>query len=407
MIDAAVLFERHDRLRARGVPVVSVAAGPVGLGLRVWRTWAAAGRREAIAAVGPSPAGLVGPWCDCFSLPDLIRPAASLLNEPDADWLVTRLRGMTDHDFRTWWAARPLVDDPSPIAVLLRQALAPGAPKLSVDRAADWFPADREPVLALAAGLAELVGPDRLPALAVTAPPQVGAEWIAVAVGGLLALVERVPRLPVALLAPAGRIDEYLAAAGESRSAAAVREGLIRITGLSEAELLARATTGAVRPVPDATVHDLAALGASNDLAEALTELARHPARPADAVAEDAARSAAERLLFQALEHDAETAGLFELNRALDFAHGRRAAEGDLVSAKLKLAIELDGVYFHLADAAQYRRDREKDWGYQRHGYLVLRFLSEDVAGGLGRILSRVREAVRHRRATPQAAESA
>jgi very-short-patch-repair endonuclease len=41
--------------------------------------------------------------------------------------------------------------------------------------------------------------------------------------------------------------------------------------------------------------------------------------------------------------------------------------------------MELDGAQ-HLADPVAYRRDRRKDPLLQENGYLVLRFLAEDVA---------------------------
>jgi hypothetical protein len=73
------------------------------------------------------------------------------------------------------------------------------------------------------------------------------------------------------------------------------------------------------------------------------------------------------------------TAGLFELNGTLDFRFGPRLAEVDLLARTLRLAAELDGGFWHLRDRECYRRDRRKDWELQRRGFLVLRFLAEDV----------------------------
>jgi very-short-patch-repair endonuclease len=42
------------------------------------------------------------------------------------------------------------------------------------------------------------------------------------------------------------------------------------------------------------------------------------------------------------------------------------------------VAVELDGAQ-HLSDPAAYWRDRRKDELLQENGYLVLRFLAEDV----------------------------
>ena len=57
----------------------------------------------------------------------------------------------------------------------------------------------------------------------------------------------------------------------------------------------------------------------------------------------------------------------------------------------------MDGGYYHL-NPEQYRRDRRKDWLYQRHGYLVLRFLAEDVVDDLEAILNTILDAVALRR---------
>jgi hypothetical protein len=68
------------------------------------------------------------------------------------------------------------------------------------------------------------------------------------------------------------------------------------------------------------------------------------------------ARSAAERFLFERLEPMPATAGFFHLNGALDFRFGpSRAAEIDLASRELRLAIELDG-YYHFQEADDCRR---------------------------------------------------
>ncbi|HWW88546.1 MAG TPA: DUF559 domain-containing protein [Vicinamibacterales bacterium] len=46
----------------------------------------------------------------------------------------------------------------------------------------------------------------------------------------------------------------------------------------------------------------------------------------------------------------------------------------------------MDGAQ-HLADPAAYRRDRRKDQLLQENGYLVLRFLAEDLAKELDSVL--------------------
>ncbi|MBV9123483.1 MAG: DUF559 domain-containing protein, partial [Planctomycetes bacterium] len=66
-----------------------------------------------------------------------------------------------------------------------------------------------------------------------------------------------------------------------------------------------------------------------------------------------------------------------------------REAEADLASTDFMLAIEIDG-YYHFQDRSAYRRDRRKDAELQKHGFLVLRFLAEDVVTRLEEILETV-----------------
>ena len=93
-----------------------------------------------------------------------------------------------------------------------------------------------------------------------------------------------------------------------------------------------------------------------------------------------------------------QAAGLFRPNQPLPFKHGTKPGEADLLAADFQLAVEIDGAYFHL-EAEQYRRDRRKDYSYHRHGYLVLRFLAEDIVVMSETILKTVVEALAHRRA--------
>lgn len=73
-----------------------------------------------------------------------------------------------------------------------------------------------------------------------------------------------------------------------------------------------------------------------------------------------------------------------------------RASAEDKI-AFLRVAIELDGPQ-HLANTAEYRRDRRKDRLLQEHGYLVLRFLAEDLALDLDGVLDAVLRVVATRR---------
>jgi very-short-patch-repair endonuclease len=108
------------------------------------------------------------------------------------------------------------------------------------------------------------------------------------------------------------------------------------------------------------------------------------------------ARSATEAFLYRRLETLTETAGKFHLNAELPIPFdGWGRMEVDVLCAPSRLAIELDGSQ-HLGDADAYRRDRRKDTLLQEHGYLVLRFLAEDVGKYLDQVLDAILRALSH-----------
>ncbi len=117
----------------------------------------------------------------------------------------------------------------------------------------------------------------------------------------------------------------------------------------------------------------------------------------ADAQGEARARSATEAFFFRRLETLPQTAGKFRLNAALPIPFNQRGEmEVDLLYAQARLAVELDGPQ-HLSDPDAYRRDRHKDALLQEHGYLVLRFLAEDVGKRLDRVLDAILRALARR----------
>jgi len=117
---------------------------------------------------------------------------------------------------------------------------------------------------------------------------------------------------------------------------------------------------------------------------------------------ENRARSASEAFLYQRLESLPETSGLFRLNPKLAIPFdGWSEMEIDLFCADLKLAIEIDGPQ-HLTEVAAYRRDRRKDALLQESGFLVLRFLAEDLCKHLDATLDTIFRAVAHQQRKSQ-----
>ncbi len=52
----------------------------------------------------------------------------------------------------------------------------------------------------------------------------------------------------------------------------------------------------------------------------------------------------------------------------------------------------------HLSSKVAYRRDRRKDWLLQENGYLVLRFLAEDVSKNLDIVLDTILRAMNNKK---------
>jgi hypothetical protein len=124
-----------------------------------------------------------------------------------------------------------------------------------------------------------------------------------------------------------------------------------------------------------------------------------HVARavPPDAIGANRARSATEAFLFRRLETLPDTKGRFGVNATLPIPfNGMASLEVDLLCADARVAVELDGAQ-HLADPIAYRRDRRKDQLLQEHGYLVLRFLSEDVGKELDMVLDAILRSLSNR----------
>jgi superfamily II DNA or RNA helicase/very-short-patch-repair endonuclease len=143
-----------------------------------------------------------------------------------------------------------------------------------------------------------------------------------------------------------------------------------------------------------ASVRRLVRDGVDSTLANLFVDVAVKP--PPNAVGANRARSASEAFLYRRLETLAATNGKFRLNSELPIPFdGWGRMEVDLLCAPSRIAIELDGGQ-HLGDADAYRRDRRKDALLQENGYLILRFLAEDVGKHLDRVLDAILRALSH-----------
>jgi len=145
-----------------------------------------------------------------------------------------------------------------------------------------------------------------------------------------------------------------------------------------------------------ASVRRLIRDGVDVPLANLFVYAAQKPLAEAQGAAR--ARSASEAFLHRRLQTLPQLKDRFRLNVQLPIPFDNAGhMEADFVCEDLRLVFELDGAQ-HLADAEAYRRDRRKDALLQQHGYLVLRFLAEDIAKHLDNVLDTILAALVNRR---------
>ncbi len=379
--DTATILDRHAVRRSAGVPTVSLLAGPVGPGSRTWRRWAA-GRRQGVVVAAQN----------LFPRAEWVRAIAERLDlQAAAVHCVARRAGRDPEEFlgtwrtktpadreRFWSSLAPDPDDDLLLAVAT-QAIGPG----SRNTAALCDLGD--PIVPLLARLAPSAVRPSIFFVAGTADDFLSVAPVAVK------WAVRVPALSIAVAVPARVWEQYVSAAPESRVKALLKEGECPVPAIDATAAEQALLEAGVARTAAATV---AAPGADADLLESAVAAVRATTAPPTTQEEDdCARSAAERFLFTFLESLPETTGRFELNAVLDFAFGPRPAEVDLLCRSPRVAIELDG-YYHFLAADRYRRDRTKDWELQRRGFLVLRFLAEDVIPQLDSIRDRILDAL-------------
>jgi hypothetical protein len=381
--DAAAILDRHAIRRTTGVPTVSPLVGPIGAGVRTWQRWAAgAGRNVVVASRNVLPyAEWVRSIAEHVDLPAAAVHCLAQRAGRDPTELLAAWQAKTPADCERFWTTLvPNADDD-----LLRAVAA--------------MVLENGPRSGIAAAVSDL-GERIVPLIARLAPSALwpcvlfipGSTDDFVSIGRVAVnWAIRVPALSIAVAAPAGVWDEYLTTAIESRAKALLREGELVVPVLDAATVeQTLAEAGAV----GSAVAAVTAIGADAALLESAVAAARATADPpATQTEDDRARSAAERFLFAFLESLPETTGRFELNAALNFTFGTRPAEVDLLCRSPRIAIELDG-YFHFLAPDGYRRDRTKDWELQRRGFVVLRFLAEDVIPQLEMIRDRILDAL-------------
>lgn len=364
-------LDLHRHRRSAGLSTLSVLVGEHTETATAWQDWASGQGRPVLLAEAPRPA------------PDWLRQWGRRQESFGPD--LAALVGKTEYELETLLSVRrpderPSVDETRALHALL-QGDVPQASAI-------------DPLKALIR-LGTLAGCRHVPALAVAGSGDVPA--LSDLIRDLYRLVAAMPCWPVALFLEPQSYEVYRDEAPESRDKAWVREGVVMLSDtLDEAAIgmrLARAGVSA-RGFSD-SIRFLSTLKPSRAMVDrfvdAAREIAARDSSPPEQAAkhDDRARSHAERLLFECLQRLPDTAGLFQLNGRLPVRFGSTALEVDLLGESCAMAVEIDG-YFHFREADDYRRDRHKDLLLQENGYLVMRFLADDVVHRLEAILATI-----------------
>ena len=381
--DPAAILDRHSIRRTAGVPTMSLLVGPIGAGGGTWRRWATArGRRVVVADRDLFPyAEWVRSVAEQIDLPAAAVQCLARRAERDPDEFLAAWRVKTLANCERFWSTlAPNVDDDllRAMAILAVSRASPSTVSTSVSDLGERIvpmivrlvPSATWPSVLFVSGSTD----------DFSSVGNVAAKW-----------AMQAPVVPIAIAVPTGVWDEFLTTARDSRAKALLREGELSVPAIDAATVeRTLCEAGAM----GSAVAAVAANGADVALVEsAIAALRATAAPPTNQMEYDRARSAAERFLIEFLESLPETAWRFELNAALDFRFGSRPAEVDLLCRSPRIAIELDG-YSHFLTAGGYRRDRTKDWELQRRGFVVLRFLPEDVIPQSEMIRDRILEAV-------------
>lgn len=431
--------DEHQQRRAAGVPTLSTLVGPVADAVRQWRAWAARCRRTAVVTSG----GLEREWCEAWLCQllrerDLSQDAERYLcrRVPESSgWAAGSLRRKTSHELALLFERAHLDDHPLTPDGLCRRLLLQRAHQqpLSADEllaahlTAGEPTADIRGVLSQMLGLLEdsphpalLIVPEEAP----TGGPEVDitdarVSWLTQAIPHLAQLVTSLPHWTVGLGVDSRSWHRYCAEAPESFAKAVAGQHIIHLSTWNVDRVRQAVTARVKRALPELepVFAAIARTGASDALVARLAEAAcagpecgigpahepgsEPPTPPPDANALEAVRlwkSQQERFLFELLEHMPDLAGRFQLNAAPGFLFGNQPAEVDLLCPELKIAVEIDG-YYHFTSADAYRRDRRKDLALQQHGFLVIRYLAEDVVPRMLEVVQSIQAAVASRQA--------
>ncbi|NEP62090.1 MAG: DUF559 domain-containing protein [Symploca sp. SIO2G7] len=393
----------HQSKRCQRIPTLSILVGQALTTQDVWSYWLAQEKRQASVCIYASRLSLFAPWLQEIiqkdSLSSLILERLAQVTHQPAKQLKSWLSNTSEYQSNLFWQGLSL----NPVEIRwLRWLFAQTTGEQAFNRgqlaSPDWLKTEDFSEAAYGVTVVKTLLDEAkmvLPGMLIKLPESSGKAESISAIMSLFQLVETIPTIPVGLCLTEIQADLCLPELPESRVKTLVRTGLIEVkTPGSKALrqwLCDRAITD---PSQQRTILSLAErYGATADFLDTLIALTQ-PAGPD--IDQTLYRSQAERFLFHCLEGRPQTVGQFQVNQTLDIQFGNRPMEVDFLAETTKIVIEIDG-YYHFQSPDCYRRDRRKDVELQHRGFLVLRFLADDVVDWLDDILSTIDRALAQR----------
>lgn len=381
-------LDRHARRRSQGVPTLTVLVGAPERALSLWTRWVQQRGVRVAVAQGDEPRSMVRAWATALCAErDLARDAEAFIlqSQTARPHRALQFEGKGAHERRVLLEGLTPPPGGSTTWELCRYLLElPAAPRDGALAEAVEHAIIRDPLEALQ-DLLTLVPKGQAPALRL--PTHATGFRV---LRALASLATAAPRLTAVCVLSPEALAEHLRR-DESTTLALLREG--RLDVLEPSEPRAASTLDAAVAK---TVEWLRQDGPLAPLVPKYQKAARAIAAAWEEP-ERRARSEAEALLFDVLEHLPTTRGRFKLNAPLDLGDGRQPLEVDLLCRELRLAVELDG-FHHFREPDRYRRDRRKDLDLQLAGYWVARFLADDVVARLEDILRTLETMIAARR---------
>lgn len=392
----------HQSQRSQLIPTLSVLMGKGIAARRLWTAWLSIEHRQSAECVYTSRLSLFEEWLtaiaqhhDLRSL--IIQKVAQLVDQPTAQ-LRASLANASDYQIGLFWQRVSSASDEAFVLRSLLDALPSPATsgQSSANIAVQWVQqAETSTLLQSFATIARLLPPASIPGILVLMSAGTDHTAMQTTLIALSALVEAVPEIPVGLMLTTDQGRWILDKFPESRAKAMLRSGLVAVFSPERSAIIQwlhdRGVSDTERLQP--ILHLAEKHGATAEMLETALTLVTPQSEPSAAEADAFYRSHQEWLLFQYLESRPTTMGRFQVNAPLDIDFGGHRMEVDFLDAAANIVIELDG-HYHFTDLNNYRRDRRKDRLLQQHGFLVLRFLSEDVVSGLEEILDAVDQAL-------------